>query len=256
MTQNHTKSRTFSKKDFEQAYQATILNNNFFEKDSYYIQQKPRYFNTLKLICECAIPKHAKILEFGGGQLAILMKELFDDESTVGDVNETYKQGLLDNGIEFKCCDLLHDDITERDVYDLVIMCEVIEHMPIPPHIVLEKIKAAIKPGGLIFITTPNLYRFRNLVRLALGLHVFDTFLIPERGKFIGHPFEYSAKHLTWQIEKAGFKLLKIEFKQLANAGATVWTQLGRIIASPLLLRPIWRDQLVAIAQKPHNPVV
>ena len=256
MTTNQTISRTFSKLDFEQAYQKTILNNDFFEQDSYYIQQKPRYFNTLKLICECSLPKPAKIIEFGGGQMALLNKNLFGDECTVADVNEKYKQGILDNGIEFKSCDLLHDDLNEQDFYDCVILCEVIEHMPIPPHIVLEKIKRTLKPGGLLFLTTPNLYRLRNLIRLALGLRVFDTFLIPERGKFIGHPFEYSAKHLTWQIEKAGFKLLKMELKQLDNAGATIWTQLGRIIASPLLLRPIWRDKLVAIAQKPHHPTV
>ena len=227
-----------------------IINNNFFEEDSYYIQQKPRYFHVLKQICQLSLPNPARILEIGGGQIALLSKELFSDECTVADVNETYKQGILDRGLKFQCCDLLHDDLRERDAYDLVIICEVIEHIPIPPHIVLEKIKAWIKPGGLIFLTTPNLYRFRNLIRLALGLRVFDTFLLPERGQGIGHPFEYSQTHLEWQLSKAGFESINIQLKQLDNSGSSLWTQLGRVLVSPFLLRPLWRDKLVAVAKK------
>jgi 2-polyprenyl-3-methyl-5-hydroxy-6-metoxy-1,4-benzoquinol methylase len=146
---------------------------------------------------------------------------------------------------------LLYDDIEDKNYYDLVILCEVIEHMPVPPYTILEKIKTWIKPGGWLFLTTPNLYRFRNLIRLALGMRVFDTFCIPEKGKSIGHPLEYSLSHLQWQLGQAGFQQIHIELKQLDNAGATLTSQLGRILASPFLLRPLWRDKLVAIAQKP-----
>lgn len=245
--------KTIAKTDFEKAYKKTVLSNEFFEKDSYYVQQKSRYFNTLKYILQLQLPMSANILEIGGGQIALLTKELFNYKCTVADVNETYKHGLLDHDINFECCDLLHDDLQERDYYDLVVMCEVIEHMPVPPHIILEKVKAWLKPGGWLFLTTPNLYRFRNLVRLSLGLRVFDTFQIPERGSTIGHPLEYSQNHLKWQLEAAGFVSVNIQLRQLDNAGASLWTQLGRIIASPLLIRPLWRDKLVAIAKKPHQ---
>ncbi|MEQ8969634.1 MAG: class I SAM-dependent methyltransferase [Coleofasciculus sp. C1-SOL-03] len=242
-----------SKSQFEQAYNQVILKNDFFERDSYYIQYKPRYWNTLKHICQCTLPDSARILEIGGGQIALLCQNLFNYEGTVADVNDKYKQGILDQNLSFRCCDLLHDDLEERDYYDLVVMCEVIEHMPIPPYIVLEKIKSWIKPGGLLFLTTPNLYRFRNLVRLALGLRVFDTFRIPERGSGIGHPLEYSREHLKWHLEKAGFESIHIDLRQLDHSGATLWTQLGRIMASPFLLRPLWRDKLVVFAQKPEK---
>lgn len=249
-------SKYLAKPDFEKAYQKVVLNSKFFEQDSYYVQQKPRYLNTLRYICQFSLPRAARILEISGGQIALLAKEILGYECTVADVNETYKQDILDHGIQFRCCDLLHDDLEERNCYDLVVMCEVIEHMPVPPYIILEKIKAWIKPGGSIFITTPNLYRFRNLVRLALGLNVFDTFLIPERGSGIGHPLEYSQMHLKWQLERAGFESVNIQLQQLDNAGSTLWTQLGRIIASPFLLRPLWRDKLVAVAQKPSSPIL
>ena len=245
--------RQFSKHSFDQAYNKLIRNNKFFELESYYIQQKLRYYNTLKYINQLSLPKSARILEVGGGQIALLSKEIVGYDCTVADVNENYKQGILDRGLQFLCCDLLHDDLEYRDYYDLVVMCEVIEHMPVPPHIVLEKVKAWIKPGGLIFLTTPNLYRFRNLVRLALGLHVFDLFFIPDRGSSIGHPIEYSQAHLKWQLETAGVESVNIQLRQLGGAGSTLWTQMGRIIASPFLLRPLWRDNLVAVARKPNR---
>ena len=141
-------SRYLTKPDFEKAYKKVVLNSKFFEQDSYYIQQKPRYLNTLRYICQFSLPREARILEISGGQIALLAKEILGHECTVADVNETYKQDILDNGLQFRCCDLLHDDLEERDCYDLVVMCEVIEHMPVPPYIILEKINAWIKPGG------------------------------------------------------------------------------------------------------------
>ncbi|MBV8882840.1 MAG: class I SAM-dependent methyltransferase [Chroococcidiopsidaceae cyanobacterium CP_BM_RX_35] len=239
------------KSNFEKAYIKTILNNKFFEQDSYYKQQKSRYFNTVKQIHQLPMPNHPKLLEIGGGQIALISQELFNYECTVADVNETYKQSILDHHIKFQCCDLLHDDLEQRNYYDLVVICEVIEHMPVPPYIVLDKVKTWLKPGGWLFLTTPNLYRLRNIVRLALGLRVFDTFRIPERGFSIGHPIEYSQTHLKWQIETAGFESVNIRLQQLDNVGSSLKTQLARIIASPLLLRPLWRDKLVVVARKP-----
>ncbi len=238
---------------FNIAYQKTVLNNDFFEKDEYYVQQKPRYFNSLKQILKLPISSSDKVLEIGGGQLALLLKQLYEIEGSVADVNNKYSDSLLKFGINFKPCDLLYDDLEERDVYDLVVLCEVIEHMPVPPYVILNKIKQWIKPGGLIFMTTPNLYRLRNLVRLALGMKVFDTFVIPEKGQSIGHPLEYSKTQLKWQLENAGFQSVSIDLQQLDNAGATIGTQLGRALLSPLLLRPLWRDKLVAVAQKPNT---
>ncbi len=240
-----------SKSDFNIAYEKVVLNNDFFEKDNYYVQQKPRYFHSLKEIINIPLDDSSQVLEIGGGQIVLLLNELYGIKGAVADVNDKYKNSLLQFGINFRPCDLLHDDLPEREAYDLVVLCEVIEHMPVPPHIILEKIKQWIKPGGWIFLTTPNLYRLRNLVRLALGMRVFDTFSIPEKGQGIGHPIEYSKDQFTWQLERSGFQSVNISLQQLDNTGATLGTQIGRMLLSPLLLRPLWRDKLVAIAQKP-----
>jgi SAM-dependent methyltransferase len=244
-------STKLSRSSFDRAYQDLVLSNIFFEKPSYYIQQKPRYRQVLEDIQQLPLSNTANLLEIGGGQIALLSQALLGTQATVADLNDTYKSGLLQHGITFETCDLLHDNLNLPNTFDGIVMCEVIEHLPIPPYIVLEKIQRWMKPGGWIYITTPNLYRLRNLVRMAFGARVFDLFYLPERGQGIGHPFEYSAFHLQWQLEKAGFKVDQVQLRQQDNAGASFITQLGRIMATPLLLRPLWRDKLVAIARKP-----
>jgi 2-polyprenyl-3-methyl-5-hydroxy-6-metoxy-1,4-benzoquinol methylase len=152
MQQQLKTDKSMAKSDFEQAYQKMILDNKFFEKDLYYLQQKPRYFKTIKYISGISLPEDPRILEIGGGQIALLMKELYKYNCTVADVNENYKEGLLNHGINFISCDLLHDNLSERNYFDLVIMCEVIEHMPIPPYIVLEKINLDYSPNAKTLI--------------------------------------------------------------------------------------------------------
>ncbi|WP_013322742.1 class I SAM-dependent methyltransferase [Gloeothece verrucosa] len=242
---------TIKKDEFNKAYEQTVIKNNFFEVSSYYENYRPRYFNTLKFIEKFTLPESPKILEISGGQISLLLKEMFNFDCTVADVNDQYKQGIIDQGINFLVCDLLHDDILVESYYDLIVMCEVIEHLPVPPNLILEKLKKYLKPGGWLILTTPNFYRFRNLVRMITGTPIFCPFFQPRRGEAIGHFIEYSKENLQWSLEKAGFKSVQIEYRQLDFSGATLLTKLARIIISPLFIRPLWRDNLVANAQKP-----
>ena len=248
-------TRTFSRSEFGKAYTDVVLQGDFFEADSYYNQHKRRYRRTLDRVCKIPIPTPARILEIGGGQIVLLSNRLFGDNVVLGDINPDYSKSVKDRGIEFVKCDLLHNDLDYRDEFDLIVVCEVVEHLPVPLHTILEKMKKWLKPGGYIFITTPNLYRFRNLVRLALGMRVFDLFFYPEPGNSIGHPFEFYEKHLRWHLDKAGFEIQYTELTQLVGfeCGATLLARVGRLLASPLTFRRLWRDSLVACARRPRQ---
>lgn len=244
--------RTVDKKAFDEKYDELILGSKFFEVDNYYVRERLRYFNSLKLLLarldHVSDMSRLHVLEIGGGQIALLINALFGCKAVVADVSDKYEDSLLKQGCELRVCDLLYDDLPDRNHFDVVVMLEVVEHLPIPPHKILAKIKTWMKPGGLLFITTPNLYRLRNVIRLALGMRVFDHFFIPERGHSIGHPFEYSAEHLSWQISQGGFKDIEIAYKQLSLTGSTFRAKLARVLLAPLLLRYKFRDSLVVTA--------
>jgi 2-polyprenyl-3-methyl-5-hydroxy-6-metoxy-1,4-benzoquinol methylase len=240
------------KKTFDEKYDELILSSKFFEQDVYYVKERPRYFNTLKYMLarldSSSDLTRLHVLEIGGGQIALLMQALFGCKAVIADVSEKYKDSVKKQGCDFRVCDLLYDDLPDRNYFDVVIMCEVVEHLPVPPHQILSKIRTWMKAGGLLFMTTPNLYRLRNVIRLMLGMRVFDYFFIPERGYSIGHPFEYYAEHLSWQVGQGGFRNIEVAYKQLSLSGSTFRAKLARVLLAPLMLRDKFKDSLVVTA--------
>lgn len=245
--------RTIDRNTFNARYEEIISGSRFFEEHKYYIRERPRYFNTLKYLLEKLGPSvdlsRLHVLEIGGGQISMLMKALFDSQAVIADVSDKYMDSVRRQGCDFRVCDLLHDDLPDRNHFDLVILCEVVEHLPVPPYQILSKIRKWMKPGGLLFITTPNLYRLRNVARLALGVRVFDYFFIPQRGESIGHPFEYSSDHLSWQVTRGGFTDVEVVYRQLSLTGATLKAKLARMLLAPLLLRNKFKDTLLLTAR-------
>lgn len=235
---------------FDQQYRERILGQDFFEDPSYYHQNRSRYRWTVQRILSEFGVASPRVLEVGGGQIAILMNGLVDSPGVVVDISETWSEPIRRHGIEFVVGDLVRDEL-DFEGFDLVVLCEVIEHLPIPGHLVLEKILRWLKPGGKLFLTTPNLYRLRNVLRLALGMQMFCPLRYPPRGNSIGHPFEYSPKVLEWHLKEAGFEFESLEHRQLLSRGATPAASLARIACSPLLALPRFRDNLVVIARRP-----
>ncbi|MDO8944621.1 MAG: hypothetical protein Q7U75_15670, partial [Desulfobacterales bacterium] len=76
-----------------------------------------------------------------------------------------------------------------------------------------------------------------------------DRFMLPQPGQGLGHQLEYSANHLSWQIERAGMSRIFIEHDELGRVGHSPGARLARRLLAPLRLRPIWRDGLVAAAR-------
>lgn len=251
--QNASTPRAFDSAQARRAYRQRVLNNRFFEADQYYHDQRSRYLNTLRYLARLPMPRPARVLEVGGGQISLLASDLWGDVCTVADVNDQFADSLCRFGIEFVECDLLRDDLPFDGTFDLLVLCEVAEHLPVPLHLILEKTRRWLKGGGWLLLTTPNLYRIRNAMRLLIGKPVFSELRYPERGRSLGHPLEYSRDHLLWQLNRAGYESCAIEYRQLVNHGSSWPTHLARMLITPLHLRPLWRDHLVAVARNPVN---
>ena len=70
---------------------------------------------------------------------------------------------------DLNCNDLNTETLnTEDSSVDIILLCEVIEHIYNPDK-VLEECNRILKPGGKIVITTPNLVSWYNRILLLLG---------------------------------------------------------------------------------------
>ena len=218
--------------------------------------EKERYWRSLELLIALDFPRPAKILEIGGGQLALLCKLLFDDDCTVGDISKRYIAPLQKAGVDHVVFNLLDPEAGAKigGQFDVVILLEVIEHLPIPAHVAIERIKPLLTHRGVLFLTTPNLFRLRNLIRMALGIEFLDRFTVARPGQGLGHQLEYSADHLRWQLEQAGMLILMLTHDSLGRVGHSVKARVARTLLAPLDLRPIWRDTLVAAARFAELP--
>jgi SAM-dependent methyltransferase len=162
----------------------------------------------------------------------------------LGQKGKLDKQGV--DAIEWNLCT---QDCPFDSEFDAIFFSEVIEHLPVPGHIVLEKLLRALKPAGLLILSTPNLYRLRNVVYMAIGKRIFDHMRRPEEGPF-GHVLEFTPEHLHWQLERAGFVNIRIERRQFHHHPQSPVFRAMAWIGYPLFSIPRFRDNLVATARR------
>jgi SAM-dependent methyltransferase len=87
--------------------------------------------------------------------------------------------------------------------FDVVLFCEVLEHLLEDPFFTLREIQRVLKPGGTLIVTTPNVIRLENVARLLAGENIYDPY--SGYGPYGRHNREYTLKELRLLLEHAGF---------------------------------------------------
>jgi SAM-dependent methyltransferase len=105
--------------------------------------------------------------------------------------------------------------------FDLVIMCETLEHLNFNPLPVIKEINRVMKPGGLLYLTVPNQLSAGNRLKLLRGETIqasVDQFyqqLDLRLNMIVGlHWREYSKADLFDLLEPMGFKIRRHYFYQ------------------------------------------
>jgi len=91
--------------------------------------------------------------------------------------------------------------------FDLVLFCEVLEHMDIDPMFALAEFNRILPVGGQLIITTPNCCSARNTWKILQGYrpHFFMQY---ERSRSpYRHNFEYDVHAARQLVEAAGFRV-------------------------------------------------
>lgn len=239
--------RTFDSKRFAEVYDELVCRGRFNEEPDYYPRYAARYSVILQRFAKIAPDHPIDLLDIGGGQLGLLCKALWNDRASVADIGGDHLDYLASRGVTTMTWNLCKDPAPVREQYDAIFFSEVIEHLPIPGHIVLSEIHKTARPRAMLICTTPNLYRLRNIVFMATGRPIFDHFRMPEN-KGLGHVLEYSRDHLAWQLDRAGWHGTEIEFVQVPHEPNKLSDRMLYKLGSALFMVPRFRDNLIAVA--------
>jgi len=128
---------------------------------------------------------------------------------------------LFENKLVVIKCDLEVDTIPfKRKSFDFIIFNEIFEHLKIDPIGTLKKIHSLLKPGGLFILTTPNLYSIHKIIMFNLGMsfnNAYFEFKKMEKYGYMGHIREYSTKEMRLLLEEAGFKIIKVLYRNYSR---------------------------------------
>jgi ubiquinone/menaquinone biosynthesis C-methylase UbiE len=236
-------------------YDQLILGRDFVEYKDYYRNSVNRFWKAFDRIQRLGLPKGAKVIDIGGGIMAVLLANIHGMDSCVGDVNRRSADDVASHGLRFLEIDLLSDAHVPDEQFDLVVLQEVIEHLPQPPYVVFQRVQRFMKPGGILFLTTPNGSRLRNILYMLMGRQVLDNFRYPEPSEAMGHQLEYTLHQILWQLQRARMPLVFGEQYDDGWAGASFSAKLAHKLFAPANLLPHLRNGLIVAAKRPSEPV-
>lgn len=91
------------------------------------------------------------------------------------------------------------------DSFDVVLYCEIFEHLTNDPVRSLVEIRRVLKPDGSLVLTTPNAIRLENVCKLLDGVTPFDQY--SGFGPYGRHNKEYTTDELRQVLLANGFKV-------------------------------------------------
>lgn len=121
---------------------------------------------------------------------------------TIHSTGEVIEQAFKQFNIEAET--FPYDDNT----FDVVLFCEIIEHLLTDPVHALTEIKRVLKPGGDLVLTTPNVARLENARKIIAGENVYDPY--SGHGPYGRHNREYTQEDLFSLLTGNGFTVRTI----------------------------------------------
>jgi SAM-dependent methyltransferase len=208
-----------------------------------------RYLETLNLLPRSA--DELKVLDMGvaSGHLAILVRRLFGYRVVGLDYQDGWRGRLSHEGIELKVCDLAREVTPFQDgAFDVVLLCETIEHLPTNPHSVLREASRVLKKNGIFIMTTPNFARLINRLKLLFGRSPLAPFSAGVGGE--SHIHEYTAAEVASLLTENQFQIRRLYLSDCWERTVSTLNPAGLLYK--LLARgiPQFRGCIIALAEK------
>lgn len=217
---------------------------------AYFLSHERRFFNDLVIVA--GLYTEGRILEVGAYPFffTVILHEF--GLPVVGvDLHPSRATTLLGRyNLDVVACDIERQHLPFHDgCFDCVLFNELLEHLRIDPLFALSEANRVLKPGGVLLLTTPNLYFIKTVLKFLLGRGFNDP--IAEFGKLrslghMGHVREYSNREIRRFMHVSGFTVQRHEFKQYNYP-----RNLFGAASIPLLsLLPMFRGYQVVVAEK------
>lgn len=159
--------------------------NRFVEIKTTVSELEDRHKKVLKMFSQY---RFDRILDVGcgDGYFTILLKEACKANDVYGiEISEKGVKLAKEKGIKCYHLDVDEENFPFEDNYfDAVTALELIEHLFDPDHF-LDEVYRVLKPGGLLFLSTPNLASIHNRIALLLGYQPFNVMV--SLNKSVGH---------------------------------------------------------------------
>jgi SAM-dependent methyltransferase len=209
----------------------------------YLEQQKDRFVSDVEILMG-AVAAPARVLDIGCSPpfVVVMLKALGYDVSglDVDPVSFTRSQQAF--GFDARACDIEHEPLPFADrTFDAVLMCEVFEHLRINPVRTMQEVHRILRPGGLLHLTTPNLFSLGGISNFLLRRRalfgttrdLYDELNHINVYGFSGHVREYTHREVEGFLLRLGFGQVRALFR---FGGTKIWTR--AVYACAPFLRP------------------
>lgn len=216
---------------------------------SYFSDHKERYKSDLQNIKKFFI--EGEILEIGSlpCHLTYCLKSL--GYSVIGlDINpERAASFIKQHDLDIVKCDIEKEKFPfDNNRFGLILFNEVFEHLRIDPIFTLQEIYRVIKHGGILILTTPNLYSLENILSYLLGkglaINSFNEFKKLQNVGHMGHIKEYSTSEIKNFLQNMDFQLIMVKYKTYNRS------RKGYLADLCYYMFPFWRPYQIVISKK------
>ncbi len=189
-------------------------------KQGYWAAARDRLITTLNLIPRLPNPERVRVLEIGGMPyfMTVLVEKLFGYKVEVAN-EPTWERGgaanveVLENDhgdrheIRYKTLNIEYDPWPWEDGYfDIVLYCEVIEHLVYDPtHTLVEAHRVLKKDTGLLLLSTPNALAYPYLLQMIQGRNFYPPY--SGHSHYARHHRLFSPEELVHLCAKVGYRV-------------------------------------------------
>jgi SAM-dependent methyltransferase len=145
--------------------------------------------------------------------------------------------------LPYDLCNVEAEDLPYPDAsFDVVMFCEILEHLALNPVRALSEIHRVLRPYGVVVVTTPNCLSLLRLDGFLRGRSEIVDRYAPGFGYGARHNREYRPYEVRELLESTGFPIEEMAVRDLPGS-----TPMGR------LARAVWKRILARYASHPRE---